>query len=94
MAKKSIYASVPKAAKKRISSTNPMGSIALGSAKPPSVPQGSSGLHGLDVTPHTFRTPSIKGAHKYGNVAKLQRGGSKVSSGSVAPKVGKKAKYP
>lgn len=73
MAKKSIYTSAPKVPKKAIAAGAPMGTVSLGGAKSPTVPQKPPSIHGLDVPSRTFKTPSVRGAVKYGNVAKLKR---------------------
>lgn len=92
MAKKPIYSEIPVVPKKTIAGTNPMGTVALGGAKSPTVPQKASSIHGLDVPAHTFRTPSIKGAHGYGHVAKMKQGHLRVSGVPGAAKIGTKVK--
>ena len=76
MKSKSIYSQVPKAKRKAIADKNPMGTVTVGPPTPKMVPQGPSDIHGLNVPAHSFKTPSIKGAQRYGNVAKLKSSGN------------------
>ena len=91
MAKKPLYSDTPVVPKKKIAGTNPVGAVSIGSPVPTSVPQKQPGLHGLDVVPHTFRTPGIKGSHGYGHVAKLKQGHHRLSGVPGAHKLGSKA---
>lgn len=71
---KSIYSQTPVVPKKQIAASNPMGTVSLGFGGARLAPQGPSTVHGFDVPAHSFKTPSVKGAHGYGRVAKIKRG--------------------
>lgn len=70
---KKLYAQVPKAAKKAIAGSNPVGSVTVGTGKLTILPQKQPSIHGLNVPPHSFRGASVKGANSYGRVAKMKR---------------------
>lgn len=87
---KPLYANMPVAPKKKIAATNPLGTAQLGSATPRSVPQKEPTIHGLDIVPHSFKVPSIKGAKGFGNIAKVKQGHLRLSGNPKAHKVGSK----
>lgn len=90
MAKKPLYSNTPVVPAKQIAGTNPVGTIALGAGMSPLTPKKQPTIHGLNVPPHTFRSPSIKGAHGYGHVAKLKQGHYRLSGVPTAHKLGGK----
>ncbi len=90
MAKKPLYSQTPVVPAKQIAGTNPIGTVALGGATPRTVPQAQPTIHGFDTPAHTFRTPSVKGAHGFGHIAKLRQGNHRLSGVPTAHRVGKK----
>lgn len=88
MAKRGGFAQVPVAKPKAIAGTNPVGTVALGTATPTMVPDKQAVIHGLDVPAHTIGHPSVKGAKRYGHVAKL--GHMRLSGNPGAHRLGSK----
>lgn len=88
--KQGIYAKQPSVSKKKISDTNPVGTVGLGAEPSRLTPQRQPSIHGLDVPAHTFRTPSIKGSHGYGHVAKMKQGNHRMSGVPKAHRIGSK----
>lgn len=71
MAKKPLYANVPVVPRKQIAGTNPMSNVSIGAEQSRLTPKKPMGIHGLKLSEQAFKTPSIRGAARYGQVGKL-----------------------
>lgn len=90
MPKKSgFYSQVPAVPVKKIAGLNPVGpSPVIGSGTPGIVDTHPAVLHGIEQ--HTFRHPSVKGAHGWGHVAKEKHGHHRLSGHVGAHMIGKR----
>ena len=86
--RKGIYATQPVVKGKRITTANPVGKVALGSATPTIVPQHAGQIHGLGPVERPFGHPSVKGAHGWGHVAHMKHGHLRLSGFTGAHRLG------
>lgn len=84
------YATTPAVPAKKITGENPVGSVTLGSLRPPTVPEKVGVAHGLGPHEHNFRHPHIKGVHGYGHLPKQHQGHLRLSGAPAAHQLGKK----
>lgn len=71
MAKKSFYSQTPVVPRKAMASEAAIKGPSIGNEVSRITPQKFGGIHGLRQSGQKFKTPSIRGAVKYGQVGKL-----------------------
>jgi hypothetical protein len=64
---------------KKANSSNPFGTVALGSAPLPTVPEATGKIHGLGAHEKPFRKTYVKGSHGFGHLAKHREGHLRLS---------------
>lgn len=76
---------------KKAGSTNPVGTVPLGSAPVPMVPEATGKIHSLGPHEKPFRKTYLKGSHGYGHLAKHRSGNLRLSGVPSAHRIGYKA---